>query len=194
MKIPLKRECNHWSDVQLEPCAPSRDLEHHYILDIFFQCSFFLFFLEKDKLIFSFYNLCKFNFFQREREKEREICECLVLCLSSRLKYTLTFFPGSCWHSINFLFVCLGFFVPLENFSLIWRRHVTIAGEGLQILTYALHFWPLSSEGYLASVGSWAVTTCLCNLGLLRLGFEHPTFRLGVNALAHCTAVAHSIY
>ena len=26
---------------------------------------------------------------------------------------------------------------------------VTITGEGLQILSYTLHTWPLSSEGYL---------------------------------------------
>ena len=45
------------------------------------------------------------------------------------------------------LFVCLRFIVPLENFSLIWRRHYN--GEGLQILTYAQHSWPLSSEGSL---------------------------------------------
>ena len=30
-----------------------------------------------------------------------------------------------------------------REFLLIWRRH----GEGLQILTYARHLWPLSSEG-----------------------------------------------
>ena len=41
------------------------------------------------------------------------------------------------------LFVCLEFIVPLENFLLIWS---TIAGEGLQILTYARHSWQLSSE------------------------------------------------
>ena len=42
------------------------------------------------------------------------------------------------------LFVCFWFFVPIENFSLIWK--VTIAGEGLQSLTYFRHSWPLSSE------------------------------------------------
>ena len=42
------------------------------------------------------------------------------------------------------LFVCLGFIVPLENFSLIWRRHH--CRWVLQILTYARHSWPLSSE------------------------------------------------
>ena len=80
---------------------------------------------------------------------------------------------------------------------------VTIAGEGLQILT---NVWPLSSEGSLAchtyrycdtlhpfimvisedsdthtycqAFSSGAVTTCFYDLGLSRLGFEHPTFRL----------------
>ena len=46
-----------------------------------------------------------------------------------------------------FVFVCLWFYVPLENFS---YRDVTIAGEGLQSLTCARHSWPLSSEGSLA--------------------------------------------
>ena len=76
---------------------------------------------------------------------------------------------------------------------------VTIAGEGLQILTYAQHLWPLSSVGSLAchaycdtghpsprtrdthtkcrAFGSGAVATCFKDLGLW-LGFEHPTFRL----------------
>ena len=45
------------------------------------------------------------------------------------------------------LFVCLKFYVPLENFSFIRRRHHY--GEGLQILTYARNSWPLSSEGSL---------------------------------------------
>ena len=48
------------------------------------------------------------------------------------------------------LFVCLEFFVLLENFG-----DVTIAGEGLQILTYARHSWPLSSEGSLACHTYW---------------------------------------
>ena len=78
---------------------------------------------------------------------------------------------------------------------------VTIAGEGLQILTYAQSFCPLSSGSSLAchtycdmghpssprtcdtltlcrAFGSWAVTACFYDLGLSRLGFEHPTFRL----------------
>ena len=52
-----------------------------------------------------------------------------------------------------FLFVCLfvcfgGFIVPLRNFLL--YGNATIAGEGLQILTYARLSWPLSSKGSLA--------------------------------------------
>ena len=46
------------------------------------------------------------------------------------------------WYCFVFVFICLWFFVPLENFSRIWRRH--------QILTYAWYLWPLSSEGYLS--------------------------------------------
>ena len=48
----------------------------------------------------------------------------------------------------NYLFVCLGFIVPLENFHS--YGDVIISGEGLQILTYARHSRPLSSEGSLA--------------------------------------------
>ena len=46
-------------------------------------------------------------------------------------------------------FLCLEFFVPLENLSF---GDDTIAGEGLQILTYARHLSPMimSSEGSLA--------------------------------------------
>ena len=42
-------------------------------------------------------------------------------------------------------YVCL--FVTLKNFS--FYGDVTIACEGMQILTYAWHSWPLSSEGSL---------------------------------------------
>ena len=44
-----------------------------------------------------------------------------------------------------FLSVCLGFFVHSRIFHS--YEDVTIAGEGLQILTYARYSWPLSSEG-----------------------------------------------
>ena len=79
---------------------------------------------------------------------------------------------------------------------------ITIAGEGLQILTYARHLWPLNNEGSFAchtycdmghpfitgisedpwhshrAFGSGSVTTGSKALDLWRLGFEHPTFRL----------------
>ena len=46
------------------------------------------------------------------------------------------------------LFVCLGFIVLLEIFHS--YVDVNITSEGLQILTFARHSWPLSSEGSLA--------------------------------------------
>ena len=104
------------------------------------------------------------------------------------------------------LFV-LGFIVPLENFPLIWRRH-HYRWRLQIFLTYTRHSWPLSSEGssachtycdtghpfimdnslssprtrdthtYCRAFSSGAVTTCFYDLGLSRLGFEHPTYRL----------------
>ena len=50
--------------------------------------------------------------------------------------------------NIYFSVVCLEFFVSLENFHSI--RDIIFAGEGLEILTYALHSWSMSSEGSLA--------------------------------------------
>ena len=98
------------------------------------------------------------------------------------------------------LFVCLGFIFSLENFSLIWIRQWR---RRLQILTFTRHSWPLCSEGSLAchtycntghpfimvnSEVPWhtfcrvfrsgALTTCLYDLGLSRLGFDYSTLRL----------------
>ena len=52
-------------------------------------------------------------------------------------------------HTNSFSIVCLWFFRPTRK---IFHscEDVTIAGEGLQLLTYARHSWPLSSEGSLA--------------------------------------------
>ena len=52
--------------------------------------------------------------------------------------------------SANFvcLFVCLGLSSYSRNFHS--YEDVTINGEGLQILTYVPHTWPLSSEDSLA--------------------------------------------
>ena len=46
------------------------------------------------------------------------------------------------------LFICLEIYRPTEEFFT--YGDVTMTGEGLQILTYARHSWPLSSEGSLA--------------------------------------------
>ena len=97
------------------------------------------------------------------------------------------------------LFVCLGVF----RHSRIFYSYgdVTIAGEGLQILTEAQHSWPPSSEGSLAcntycdtghpyikvipedschshllpSVRQWSCHYLFLRLGL---GLEHPIFRM----------------
>ena len=100
------------------------------------------------------------------------------------------------------IFVCLGFFCPLENFSLILRCHYYRWRAAN--LTYARHSWPSSSERslrchtyldtghsvsnghlrapmthtYCRAFSSWAVITCFYDFDLSRLGFEHPTFRL----------------
>ena len=57
---------------------------------------------------------------------------------------------SKCW-LIRCLFVCL-FVWGLSSRSRIFHSYadVTITDEGLQILTYARHSWPLSSEGSLA--------------------------------------------
>ena len=48
--------------------------------------------------------------------------------------------------------ICFSFFWSFSSHSIIFHSFgdVTIAGKGLQILTYAGHLWPLSSEGSLA--------------------------------------------
>ena len=40
-----------------------------------------------------------------------------------------------------------GVFCPTRVYLYIWKRHIT--DEGLQILTYGRHLWPLSIEGSL---------------------------------------------
>ena len=114
-------------------------------------------------------------------------------------------FPSSYYkRQISCPFVCLEFSVPLEIFFHSYGD-VTITGEGLQILTYTRHLWPLWSESSLAcqtycdthpfkwscaktsdthaywlALSKGAITTCACfnDLGLSRLGFEHSTFRM----------------
>ena len=47
------------------------------------------------------------------------------------------------------LFVFSHFFTPLENFFYLYVE-VTTTGEGLKIMTFTRHSWPLSSEGSLS--------------------------------------------
>ena len=92
-------------------------------------------------------------------------------------------------------FVCLGFFVPLENFLLIWRRHHYRWRTASSALL-AIEQWGLFSvqhlQWYMASVynghlrGHVTLTPIAerlavelsCELGLSRRGFKHPTFCL----------------
>ena len=97
--------------------------------------------------------------------------------------------------------------VPLGNFSLIWRRHqyrwraenfLPVLGThdhwaNFMVLLSVSHLlWhgasvynghlrgPVTSDthNYCRVFGSGAITTCFYDSDLLRLGFEHPTFRL----------------
>ena len=91
------------------------------------------------------------------------------------------------------LFVCLSVFIPLENFSLICRRHhyqwraanfdlclafMTIEQWGFFSVPHVL--WHGASPRtrdtytYCRAFGSWAVTTCFYDLGLSRLGTAPP--------------------
>ena len=75
--------------------------------------------------------------------------------------------------SFCLLFICLVFFVPLENFSLIWD--VAITGEGLQFLTYIVTFTPVETCRSVAerlAVGLHCIYTCFRELGLSRMGLE----------------------
>ena len=65
------------------------------------------------------------------------------------------------------LFVYLEFIKPLENFSLIWRRHH--CRWRAEILTYLRHSWPLSSEGSLTCHTHWDT-----GLPFIMVISEHP--------------------
>ena len=90
------------------------------------------------------------------------------------------------------LFACLEFFVPLENFSLICRWWA--ANSDLCLALMDIEQWGFFSVPHLLWYGTsvydnpWnserlAVELslpCFNDVGLSRLGFEHPTFRLHV--------------
>ena len=94
----------------------------------------------------------------------------------------------------------MGFYVPLKNFSLIWRRHhyrwrasnfdlclAFMAIDQWEFFIVAHVLWHGASvyNGHLRDTHTYwrvfcsgAVTTCFYGLSLPRLGFENPTFRL----------------
>ena len=83
--------------------------------------------------------------------------------------FQVTYLPYSLENvleTFRFLFVCLN----LSSHSRLFHSYgdVTITGEGLQILTFARHSWPLSSEGSLAcktycDTGKYFVSKQYCN-------------------------------
>ena len=108
---------------------------------------------------------------------------------------------------------CLIVWVFSSHLRIYSYGYVTIAGEGLQILTCAWHAWQWSSEGSLVchnycdtghpfimvisedpwyshpslSVKQWSCHCLFDDFGVSRLGFEHPTFRLrGERSSALC--------
>ena len=98
------------------------------------------------------------------------------------------------------VFVCLlGFIVPLKNFPLIWRSHhyrwraanfdlcsaLTAIEQwgffrGPHLLWYRASVYNGHLQGpvILTPIRSGADSTCFYDLGLSRLGFQHPTFPL----------------
>ena len=108
--------------------------------------------------------------------------------------------PNAERDSQNLIVLCV--FSRIQSYG-----NATITGEGLQILTYTRHWWPLSSEGYLAcqtysdtgirssprtsdasshqfpSACSEVVTTCSNDLRLSRPGIEPRSPACEANAL-----------
>ena len=96
------------------------------------------------------------------------------------------------------ILVCLGVFVPLETFSLIWRRHHNrwrVANFDLCSALIAFDQWGytycdtrhpfvmvISKDPWhphlLSCVWQWSCPYLFNDLDLTRLGLEHPTFRL----------------
>ena len=112
------------------------------------------------------------------------------------------------------LCVCLEFFVPLENFWLIWRRHNyrwRVAHFDLCSALIAIEQWgflachtycdtghsfimvisedPCHSHHLMPSVWLWSCHYLFNYLCLSRLGIQDPTFREG-NTLTECATVA----
>ena len=97
-----------------------------------------------------------------------------------------------------FVWFCFGFFVPLENISLICRRHhcrwrapnfdlcsalMAIEQWGFVSVPHLRHGASVYNghlcdiHTYCLALSSGATTTCFYELGLSRLEFVYPTFR-----------------
>ena len=87
-------------------------------------------------------------------------------------------------HRVSFF--CLGFYIPLENFSLICRRHYyqwRASNFDLYSALMATEQWGFFSVPHVlwhgASVYNGYLSCCRAfDLGLSRMGFEHPTFQV----------------
>ena len=105
------------------------------------------------------------------------------------------------------LFVCLGFIVPLENFSPIWRRHHyrwRAANFDLCSALMAIEQWGFISVPHLLLHGAYVYNGHLRRPVTLtpfaeRFAVELPlpvlttsvgTFACGANALTHCATAA----
>ena len=153
-----------------------------------------------------FWKYLKFPVLPKERTLTRNAYD-LIFCLNGRLR-RVSYFRQSTYQTED-LFVCLFVvLVPLELFYL--YGDVIITGKGLQILIYARHSWPWSSEGSYACYtycdtghpfimvisddpwhhtfcwvfGSAAVTTCFYDLDLC-FDSNTQTSACDVNALTH---------
>ena len=80
------------------------------------------------------------NFFYEDVTITDEELQILTYALSSTEENNQLYFEA-----VICLFVCLGFLVWLDNFSLHYG-HVTITSEELKILTYDWNWWPLSTS------------------------------------------------
>ena len=122
--------------------------------------------------------------------------------INSNLQHDRDLFNPTCTGRELYLCVCLGFFVSDDNFSFIWRRYryrwnvanldlrsALMAIEQLGVLgvphlllhgtsVYNSHLRGLLTLTHVVErlAVDRSVTTCFYDLGLSRLGFEHPTF------------------
>ena len=135
------------------------------------------------------------------KPNEIHICSFEFYLLSIKYKGIRTQFQIQFLILIHCLFVCLWFIVPLENFSLIWRRpHYRWRAANFDLCSALMaieqwgffsvpHLWhgPSVYNGHLRgpatshllpSFWQWSCLYLFYDLGLSRLGFEHPTFCL----------------